>query len=511
MSDPRPQAASTFPSQGEPSAPRGRWARARWFWIAIVVLYACAFQGARPLYSPDEGRYTNVALNMLESGDWLRPTLHPEVEHWAKPPLTYWSVATSIAVFGRHEFAARLPGALAFAGTVLLMVRLGRRFVPKQPWLPALTYATFAFPPLASNLVTTDTLLTFFETLQAVAFVELWWAATPALARRARILLWFAAGLAFMTKGPPGLLVLGACAVFALATGKWPGFRRLFAWDALAVFLVVGGTWYALVAVREPGLLRYFLVEEVVNRVATDKMHRNAEWYGALKIYVPTVVIGMLPWLPLLVRALWRERAGFLERVRANDETRLLACWFVLPLAVFVLARSRLPLYLLPLFVPLAVMAARTLAPLDLSQTRTRALLAAWCVAVVALRAAPAWIDVPPDDRALSRALASVLPAPPNEVAFVGTDPRYGLRFYLNSEVERLDLPGDDPQPQTQDIASEMREHEGCRVLLVNDYNAGRLEDYLAQYHIAHKRVAELRGYVALAQRTPDCDAYAAL
>jgi len=116
---------------------------------------------------------------------------------------------------------------------------------------------------------------------------------------------------------------------------------------------------------------------------------------------------------------------------------------------------------------------------------------------------------VPPDDRALSRALASVLPAPPNEVAFVDTDPRYGLRFYLDSEIERLELPGDDPKPQAQDIASEMREHEGCRVLLVNDYNAGRLEDYLARYSIAHKRVAELRGYVAFVQRTPDCDAYA--
>ena len=52
------------------------------------------------------------------------------------------------------------------------MVRLGRRFVPAQPWLPALTYATFLFPPLAANLVTTDTLLTLWETLQAVAFVE---------------------------------------------------------------------------------------------------------------------------------------------------------------------------------------------------------------------------------------------------------------------------------------------------------------------------------------------------
>ncbi len=115
----------------------------RWLFVLVVLVYACAFQGTRPLYSPDEGRYTNVALNMLDSGDWLRPMLHPEVEHWAKPPLTYWSVASSIAVFGRNEFAARLPGALAFAGTVLLMMRLGRRFVPEQPWLPALTYATF--------------------------------------------------------------------------------------------------------------------------------------------------------------------------------------------------------------------------------------------------------------------------------------------------------------------------------------------------------------------------------
>ena len=483
----------------------------RWLFVLVVLAYACAFQGTRPLYSPDEGRYTNVALNMLDSGDWLRPMLHPEVEHWAKPPLTYWSVASSIAVFGRHEFAARLPGALAFAGTVLLMMRLGRRFVPEQPWLPALAYASFAFPPLAANLVTTDTLLTLWETLQAVAFVELWWAATPALARRARLLLWLAAGLAFMTKGPPGLLVLGACMLFVISSGNWVGLRRLFAWDALLVFLVIGGTWYAVVAVREPGVLRYFLVEEVVNRVASDKMHRNAEWYGALKIYVPTVVLGMLPWLPLLVRAWWRRRAGFIDRIRANDESRLLACWFLLPFVVFMLARSRLPLYLLPLFVPLALMTARALVPLDLRRARTRALLAAWCALLVVLRAVPAYIDVPADDRALARALAAQLPVLPNEVAFIDTDPRYGLRFYLDSEIERLELPGDDPRPQAQDIASEMREHEGCRVLLVNNWNASRLEAYLEDNGIEHKRVADLRGYAAIAQRTQDCAAYAAL
>jgi 4-amino-4-deoxy-L-arabinose transferase len=491
-------------------ATRTPWARASWLWIAWVLVFACAFQGTRPLYSPDEGRYTNVALNMLESGDWLRPTLHPEVEHWSKPPLTYWSIAASFAAFGHSEFAARLPGALAFAGTVLLMVRLGRRFVPAQPWLPALTYATFAFPPLAANLVTTDTLLTFFEALQAVAFAELWWADTPARARRARLWLGIAAGLAFMTKGPPGLLVLAASLVFAFSARDRSALGRLFGWDALVAFALVGLTWYAIVAVREPGVLRYFLVEEVVARIASG-MHRNAEWYGALKIYLPTIALGMLPWLPLLFWTGWKRRRGFIERLRCDDELRLIACWLVLPFAVFVLARSRLPLYLLPVFVPLALIAARALAPLDVSRWRTRVLLGAWCIALALARAAPAFIDVPLDDGALGRAIAATLPALPDEVAFVDTDPRYGLRFYLGSTIEHLELPGEAPREHTQDIASEMLEREGCRLLLVNDWNLGRLQAFLDAGHVAFKRVPDIRGYAAIAQRTLDCRAYASM
>ena len=277
------------------------------------------------------------------------------------------------------------------------------------------------------------------------------------------------------------------------------------------MFLVVGCSWYAVVAIREPGVLHYFLVEEVVNRVATDKMHRNAEWYGAFKVYLPTVLLGMMPWLPLLLFAGWRRRSGFVARVRANDEARLLACWLLLPLAVFTLSRSRLPLYLLPLFVPLALMAARALAPLDMRRHAAQALLVAWCAAIVIARALPAYLDVPEDDGALAGALRAGLPAAPNEIAFVESDPRYGLRFYLDSKIERLELPGGVPKPQTQDIRSEMQEHEGCRVLLVNDWNLARLEQFLVDAGVAHKRIGDVRGYVAIAQLTPDCGAYASL
>ena len=48
-----------------------RHLRAPGFMVAILsVVLAFGFLGARGIWDPDEGRYTNVALNMLSSGDW---------------------------------------------------------------------------------------------------------------------------------------------------------------------------------------------------------------------------------------------------------------------------------------------------------------------------------------------------------------------------------------------------------------------------------------------------------
>ena len=135
---------------------------------------AFVFQGTRGIWEPDEGRYTSVGLNMLESGDYLVPTIDGERPHLTKPPITYWALAGSFAVLGKNEWAARLPGALAFIGTGLLMFGLGRRFCPAKPWLPALVYALSLAPVLGANVVSTDVLLTFFEAAAMYAFVEAW-------------------------------------------------------------------------------------------------------------------------------------------------------------------------------------------------------------------------------------------------------------------------------------------------------------------------------------------------
>ena len=56
-----------------------------------------------------------------------------------------------------------------------------------------------------------------------------------------------------------------------------------------------------------------------------------------------------------------------------------------------------------------------------------------------------------------------------------------------------------------------MLEHEGCRVLLVNDWNLAHLEQVLTNAGVAHRRIADVRGYAAIAQLSSDCGAYAAL
>ena len=41
--------------------------------LLLTLLLALSFQGVRGLWGPDEGRYSNIALQMVESGDWVTP------------------------------------------------------------------------------------------------------------------------------------------------------------------------------------------------------------------------------------------------------------------------------------------------------------------------------------------------------------------------------------------------------------------------------------------------------
>ncbi|MBK6435618.1 MAG: hypothetical protein IPF83_06940 [Rhodanobacteraceae bacterium] len=47
-----------------------------WLTLAFALAFGFAFQGSRGLWETDEGRYTQVAMEMLRSGDYITPRRH---------------------------------------------------------------------------------------------------------------------------------------------------------------------------------------------------------------------------------------------------------------------------------------------------------------------------------------------------------------------------------------------------------------------------------------------------
>ena len=418
--------------------------------LALALLLGLAFQGTRGLWEPDEGRYTNVALQMLHSGDFISLRRNEEALHFTKPPVTYWTIAGSVATFGRTEWAVRLPIALAFTLTVLLVFQLGKRFVPDKPWLPALIYATCPVPFFAANTVNTDSMLALMETLTVLCYAQYRFGSGNA---RWLDAMWAGLGLAFLTKGPPSLLCFLAIVAFELSlrfglgastTATVPGsgasaqggggLMTLFLRPlGLLAFALIGLGWYVVVIQRHPGLLDYFLGHEVYARIATAELDRFPQWWGPLAVYLPTLTLGALPWMAMAVPT-WRKVAWR----NAPLELRFLWIWFALPLLVFCLSRSRLPLYVLPLFAPLTLLLGRALI-----RFRWRpgmlVLLAIWILLMLGVKYwAGARYPTDKDGRVFTQQLLPLLPGRPGELLFVEDMTRNGLNLYLDTDIERL-------------------------------------------------------------------------
>jgi len=256
-----------------------------------------------------------------------------------------------------------------------------------------------------------------------------------------------------------------------------PGRRghRLFDLSGLLLFGLLALPWFVAVIHGNPGLFEYLVGDEVVNRVTTNEFGRHGEWYGWAKIYLPTLLVGSLPWTAALLRwsrglpaqvGAWRSHPG----ARAeNAGWLLLALWLLLPLLVFGIARSRMPLYLLPLFAPLALLAARQRHGEGRGLPNWR-WLTAWAALLLALKLASAWWPTHKDAAAWAEAIRARSDAPVHEVVFVEDMARYGLHLHLGpgTVIEKVSLQN---LPQTlfnpvfdEPLAVELQERDANEV-----------------------------------------------
>ncbi len=459
--------------------------------LVLAFIAVTAFQGTRGLCKTTEGRYAECAREMTRAGTWLEPVLNGQ-PHWTKPPLTYIAMIAPFKVFGPTTWAARLYLIPCYLITIIGVWWLALRLWKSRECarMSALIYATSAFPMIGSHVISTDCMLTAALALTQASF----WEAMRKQSRWSVHLIWFFLGIAFMVKGPPALLVVPAMvAVWARLPRETRRQVPLFSLSALMLFFVVGFGWYILEAIKHPGLANYWLHDEVVARSFTKEAHRNPQFYKNFVLYLPPLLLGTLPWSAWLIYR-WRAvrdlilLSGAKKRnwKKLSDEAFWLLWAVIFPALVFAFSRSKLPLYVLPLFVPFAVAAGRMLFAIDGHKPWfSRYVLTALCVmfSFFIIGKAAAGVVLQEKDMArLHRRLTEVYGVvDPKSVAVFGHSHPNGLSFYYNYSLLLL---------STEEDLDTWMKTEGSHILLCrNPRDEAELEEHFADLTVEKQTV----------------------
>jgi 4-amino-4-deoxy-L-arabinose transferase-like glycosyltransferase len=342
-----------------------------WLRIAFVALviaaYFCGLQV--PLMGPDEPRYAQVAREMLQSGDWLTPTLggHPWFE---KPPLLYWLDIVSFNIFGVNEFAARLGPALFGLGTIAIIWVLGRSVgiglavnvdqpnkIGFTDWLALMAASTLGLI-VFSHAAGFDIVLTATLTGAFASFYIFDQSSNLSSGRRfsAIVLFHLLVGLAILAKGLIGIVFpFGIIGLYHLLSRRPPTrqFVISFLWG-LPLMLLIAAPWHLVMFNRYGnGFIDVYFVQNHFERFTSNKYLHPQPFY----FYFWVLPLMTLPWMPLFALAIWHSIRDLIRRLSTPLPT-LAISWLTVPLIFFSFSGSKLPGYIVPAVPAAAIITA---------------------------------------------------------------------------------------------------------------------------------------------------------
>jgi len=407
-----------------------------WFYAALglLLLARLLLMALGPLADTTEARYGELARQTVAYGYWLMPHMDAQTPFFAKPPLSTWSSAVAMEVFGVNEFAARLPALLFAALTAWIGSAFAAVHGVRQRWLvlPLLAASPIFF--ISAGAVMTDAV----QMLVVFAAQFFAWQAMQGGegkdARRHRLAFWACIGVGALAKGLATWALIGLPVVaFALLPGQrlaqlwrlWDGRGVLL---ALALFL----PWYVAAEHFYPGFISYFIVGEHFARFLVPGW--TGDRYGfAHKQPLGAIWVfwlgGMLPWIGLFATRL----AGLLRQRRASPLEAYLWCATLLPLLFFTFSSNIIGTYTLTAVPPFIVLVAGWLdrmAPAVLRKTG----MALAAFAALVLLAVPFILgrQEAASERALLRAAAQAAPGAP--VLYLAK-PAFSSAFYGGTAV----------------------------------------------------------------------------
>jgi 4-amino-4-deoxy-L-arabinose transferase-like glycosyltransferase len=310
-----------------------------------------------------------IARTMLESGDWVTARLNG-VAYLEKAPLKYWMIAASFAVFGVHDWAARLPLALTCIALCWLTARMGAwAFSPTAGAWAGVVLATSLGLWLFTRVQLTEAFLALAITLAIYSFVRALEPDEPSPRRWAWLLaVSLAAGLLF--KGLTGVVFpLGSGFLYLALTKRLfarDTWRRLHPFTSAALFLAIAAPWHVLAILRNPphfdftlharpgeyrGFFWFYFLNEHLLRYLNLRYPRDYNTVPRLQFWLLHLV-WLFPWsafLPALATLKYRPDG------RAGRMRMMALIWTALVLLFFSFSTTQ-EYYTLPVYPAVALL-----------------------------------------------------------------------------------------------------------------------------------------------------------
>ena len=330
------------------------------FALALVRLFML---GTYPLMDTTEARYGDIGRMMAEQNDWITPWIRPGIPFWGKPPLSFWSTAISIKLFGTNEFAARFPSWFLGIITGWMVWDMAIRRSLREALIAIALLSGCLIFYFASGAVMTDMALTLGMVLSMWGF---WYAVhleqNHALAKRGKWLFFVGLGWGLLAKGPlaPVLIGLSVGLWFLLSRRDWPRLRNLPWIRGLLLTSFITVPWYWAAEIKTPGFLDYFLIGEHIKRFLIPgwdgDLYGNAHMHAHGTIWLFLLYM-VTPWTILLPTYLWINRKSNPSAKQTLSEEQsleerswrmFLLSWGLMPTIFFTLASNIIMPYVLP-------------------------------------------------------------------------------------------------------------------------------------------------------------------
>jgi hypothetical protein len=329
--------------------------RIPWAWffaIAAVWLYI-PFIGGVPLFDWDEINFAEISREMIMTGDYLNIQVNYQ-PFFEKPPFFFWLQVLSMKTFGINEFAARLPNAIAGILVLVFLFKTGSRWIDRRFGLFwALSYMGSILPALYHKSGIIDPWFNLFIFSAIVAWVE--------GSKSGSGLKWFfisglLSGMAILTKGPVGPLLIGMTVLIMRVWSKDKNFLTFF--NVLVFILgniLIAGLWFGINWISNgPDFIMAFLKYQAELLTESVAGHKGFPGY-----HFAVTLFGVFPASLLAIGALCKKTE---EETSDNYSLRwLMIIITAVVLILFSVVQSKIVHYSSLVYYPVSFLSAWTI------------------------------------------------------------------------------------------------------------------------------------------------------